>query len=223
MIFSTSVLSSSSCFLPPNSLKWTILQATFACFESENFKFSVKASWWCSQILIWLCTFRLLQEEAKNFITLENLDQRIEEALDNPKNYNFAIDKKGRIVKQTVLQWNAGPAGARLSRRINEDRRTSVIGHIFIHNSEILNPFWSSLKWLLLMVSCHVFDDASLAWWKPTCHQKSVSLTIFPSQRHAAFIFHASALHSSLFRRFTSPQHVILIITVFSWYVCKVN
>lgn len=45
-----------------------------------------------------------LQEEAKNFITLENLDQRIEAALDNPKNYNFAIDKEGRVVKQTMLQ-----------------------------------------------------------------------------------------------------------------------
>ncbi|XP_056151203.1 28S ribosomal protein S26, mitochondrial [Lampris incognitus] len=45
-----------------------------------------------------------LQEESKHFITMENLDQRIEEALDNPKNYNFAIDKEGRVVKQTVLQ-----------------------------------------------------------------------------------------------------------------------
>ncbi|XP_066535921.1 28S ribosomal protein S26, mitochondrial [Hoplias malabaricus] len=45
-----------------------------------------------------------LQEEVKNFITLENLDQKIEEALDNPKNYNFAVDKEGRKVKQTVLQ-----------------------------------------------------------------------------------------------------------------------
>uniref|UniRef100_A0A1A7WQ79 Small ribosomal subunit protein mS26 n=1 Tax=Iconisemion striatum TaxID=60296 RepID=A0A1A7WQ79_9TELE len=45
-----------------------------------------------------------LQEEAKNFITLQNLDQRIEEALDNPKNYNFAVDKEGRVVKRTVLQ-----------------------------------------------------------------------------------------------------------------------
>ncbi|XP_062253766.1 28S ribosomal protein S26, mitochondrial [Platichthys flesus] len=45
-----------------------------------------------------------LQEDAKNFINLENLDQRIEEALDNPKNYNFAVDKAGRVVKQTVLQ-----------------------------------------------------------------------------------------------------------------------
>lgn len=45
-----------------------------------------------------------LQEAAKSFITLENLDQRIEEALDNPKNYNFAIDREGRVVKQTVLK-----------------------------------------------------------------------------------------------------------------------
>ncbi|XP_032402435.1 small ribosomal subunit protein mS26 [Xiphophorus hellerii] len=45
-----------------------------------------------------------LQDEAKNFVTLENLDQRIEEALDNPKNYNFAIDKEGKVVKRTVLQ-----------------------------------------------------------------------------------------------------------------------
>lgn len=43
-----------------------------------------------------------LQEEAKNFITLENLEQRIEAALDNPKSYNFAIDKEGRIVKRTA-------------------------------------------------------------------------------------------------------------------------
>lgn len=49
-------------------------------------------------------TFNLLQEEVKNFITLENLDQRIEEALDNPKNYNFAINKKGSVIKQTMLQ-----------------------------------------------------------------------------------------------------------------------
>ncbi|XP_075905648.1 small ribosomal subunit protein mS26 [Nelusetta ayraudi] len=45
-----------------------------------------------------------LQEDAKNFVTLENLDQRIEEALDNPKSYNFAIDKEGRVVRRTVLQ-----------------------------------------------------------------------------------------------------------------------
>ncbi|NXL16165.1 RT26 protein, partial [Setophaga kirtlandii] len=44
-----------------------------------------------------------LQEEAKSFITPENLEARIEECLDNPRNYNFAIDKDGRIVKRTVL------------------------------------------------------------------------------------------------------------------------
>ncbi|KAM9842498.1 small ribosomal subunit protein mS26 [Aulostomus maculatus] len=45
-----------------------------------------------------------LQEDAKNFITLENLDQRIDHALDNPKNYNFAINKRGLVVHQTVLE-----------------------------------------------------------------------------------------------------------------------
>ncbi|XP_069488622.1 small ribosomal subunit protein mS26 [Ambystoma mexicanum] len=45
-----------------------------------------------------------LQEEAKHFVTLENLDQRIEEALDNPKNLNFAVDKEGRVAKRTALQ-----------------------------------------------------------------------------------------------------------------------
>ncbi|CAL8297852.1 unnamed protein product [Arctogadus glacialis] len=44
-----------------------------------------------------------LQEDAKNFITLENLDQRIEEALDRPRNYNYAVDREGRVVKRTVL------------------------------------------------------------------------------------------------------------------------
>ncbi|XP_034628656.1 28S ribosomal protein S26, mitochondrial [Trachemys scripta elegans] len=43
-----------------------------------------------------------LQEEARNFITPENLDERIEECLDNPRNYNFAIDKEGCIVKRSV-------------------------------------------------------------------------------------------------------------------------
>ncbi|KAM3832198.1 small ribosomal subunit protein mS26 [Vipera latastei] len=44
-----------------------------------------------------------LQEESKNFITLENLDQRIEECLNQTQNYNFAIDKDGRIVKKTAM------------------------------------------------------------------------------------------------------------------------
>ncbi|KAM6075950.1 small ribosomal subunit protein mS26 [Chlamydotis macqueenii] len=44
-----------------------------------------------------------LQEEAKTFVTPENLEARIQECLDNPRNYNFAIDKDGRVVKRTVL------------------------------------------------------------------------------------------------------------------------
>lgn len=46
----------------------------------------------------------MFQEEAKDFITMDNLDERIEEALDNPKNYNFAIDREGRVVKRTAIQ-----------------------------------------------------------------------------------------------------------------------
>ncbi|XP_070805023.1 small ribosomal subunit protein mS26 [Pituophis catenifer annectens] len=44
-----------------------------------------------------------LQEESQNFITLENLDQRIEECLNKTQNYNFAINKDGRIVKRTAV------------------------------------------------------------------------------------------------------------------------
>ncbi|XP_053113464.1 28S ribosomal protein S26, mitochondrial isoform X1 [Hemicordylus capensis] len=44
-----------------------------------------------------------LQEEAKTFITPENLEERIEECLNNPRNYNFAIDKEGRVASRSVL------------------------------------------------------------------------------------------------------------------------
>ncbi|XP_012610369.1 small ribosomal subunit protein mS26 [Microcebus murinus] len=40
-----------------------------------------------------------LQEEAKNFITRENLEARVEEALDSPKSYNWAITKEGLVVR----------------------------------------------------------------------------------------------------------------------------
>ena len=39
-----------------------------------------------------------LQEEAKNFITRENLEARVEEALDSPKSYNWAITREGLVV-----------------------------------------------------------------------------------------------------------------------------
>ncbi|XP_042550335.1 28S ribosomal protein S26, mitochondrial [Dipodomys spectabilis] len=40
-----------------------------------------------------------LQEEAKNFITRENLEARIEEALDSPKSYNWAITREGQVIR----------------------------------------------------------------------------------------------------------------------------
>ncbi|XP_004772957.1 small ribosomal subunit protein mS26-like [Mustela nigripes] len=40
-----------------------------------------------------------LQEEAKNFITPENLEARVEEALDSPKSYNWAITREGLVVR----------------------------------------------------------------------------------------------------------------------------
>ncbi|XP_016071285.1 PREDICTED: 28S ribosomal protein S26, mitochondrial [Miniopterus natalensis] len=40
-----------------------------------------------------------LQEDAKNFITRENLDARIEAALDSPKSYNWAITREGLVVR----------------------------------------------------------------------------------------------------------------------------
>ncbi|KAM8939648.1 small ribosomal subunit protein mS26 [Pelodytes ibericus] len=40
-----------------------------------------------------------LLEISKSFITPENLQERIMAALENPKSYNFCVDKEGRILK----------------------------------------------------------------------------------------------------------------------------
>lgn len=40
-----------------------------------------------------------LQEEVKNFITRENLEARVEAALDSRKNYNWAITREGLVVR----------------------------------------------------------------------------------------------------------------------------
>ncbi|XP_053305965.1 28S ribosomal protein S26, mitochondrial [Spea bombifrons] len=42
-----------------------------------------------------------LQKISKLFITPGNLSERIEAALDNPKSYNFCVDREGRILKQS--------------------------------------------------------------------------------------------------------------------------
>jgi small subunit ribosomal protein S26 len=38
------------------------------------------------------------KEKGKDFITIDTLDAKIEEALDNPKDYNFAISQTGEIL-----------------------------------------------------------------------------------------------------------------------------
>ncbi|CAN2388279.1 ribosomal protein S26, partial [Pristimantis euphronides] len=43
-----------------------------------------------------------LQELSKTFMTPENLVEKIEAALDNPKSYNFCLDREGRILRQGV-------------------------------------------------------------------------------------------------------------------------
>uniref|UniRef100_A0A8C5MTC2 Small ribosomal subunit protein mS26 n=1 Tax=Leptobrachium leishanense TaxID=445787 RepID=A0A8C5MTC2_9ANUR len=40
-----------------------------------------------------------LQEISKSFISPDNMMERIEAALDNPRNYNFCIDREGRILR----------------------------------------------------------------------------------------------------------------------------
>ncbi|XP_066930515.1 small ribosomal subunit protein mS26-like [Clytia hemisphaerica] len=40
-------------------------------------------------------------EESKSFVTKENLDQKIEEALENPVNYNFALKTNGEKIIST--------------------------------------------------------------------------------------------------------------------------
>ncbi|KAM8968296.1 small ribosomal subunit protein mS26 [Sarcophilus harrisii] len=40
-----------------------------------------------------------LQEDAKTFITQDNLEEKIEAALNNPQNYNWALTKEGHVVR----------------------------------------------------------------------------------------------------------------------------
>ncbi|CAH1257989.1 MRPS26 [Branchiostoma lanceolatum] len=41
------------------------------------------------------------KEASKHFITLDNIEEAIETALSDPKNYNFAVDRDGKIVQKT--------------------------------------------------------------------------------------------------------------------------
>ncbi|XP_036619931.1 28S ribosomal protein S26, mitochondrial [Trichosurus vulpecula] len=40
-----------------------------------------------------------LQEDVKTFITQDNLEEKIEAALNNPQNYNWALTKEGRVIR----------------------------------------------------------------------------------------------------------------------------
>ncbi|XP_044536803.1 28S ribosomal protein S26, mitochondrial [Gracilinanus agilis] len=40
-----------------------------------------------------------LQEDVKTFITQDNLEEKIEEALNNPQNYNWALTKEGHVIR----------------------------------------------------------------------------------------------------------------------------
>ena len=41
--------------------------------------------------------------DSAEWLTLENMEEKIIEAIDNPVNFNFAVNRKGVIVKRTAL------------------------------------------------------------------------------------------------------------------------
>lgn len=48
-------------------------------------------------LLVSLCI--AVQEQSKDFVTMENLEEKITECLDNEVNYNFALTMTGEIMK----------------------------------------------------------------------------------------------------------------------------
>ncbi len=53
----------------------------------------------------------LLQEESKNFVTRENLDEKIAYALENEVNYNFALTPDGQKLYSTKPPGNFSEHG----------------------------------------------------------------------------------------------------------------
>ena len=52
-------------------------------------------------IVISVCVFCMLsyvQEESKEFVTMSNLEQKIQEAIDNELNLNYALTKTGKKI-----------------------------------------------------------------------------------------------------------------------------
>lgn len=53
------------------------------------------------------CCFSLhFQDEQKSFVTKENLEEKIEQALNNPVNYNFALKSNGEKVHSDLPPGN---------------------------------------------------------------------------------------------------------------------
>lgn len=49
-----------------------------------------------------LITRLSFQEKSKDFITMENMEDKILEALENPKEYNYAIDVNGNVYQGDI-------------------------------------------------------------------------------------------------------------------------
>ena len=61
------------------------------------------------------------QEKYKSFITLENIDEAIEKAIDNPINVNFCITVDGQII------WEGKPSleyEADINQRVAQGKNT---------------------------------------------------------------------------------------------------
>ena len=50
--------------------------------------------------------FNFFQEEQKTFVTRDNLEEKIEVALSNPVNYNFALKSNGEKIHSTMPPGN---------------------------------------------------------------------------------------------------------------------
>ena len=53
----------------------------------------------------------MLQEESKDFVTLENLEEKIAYALENEVNYNFALTPEGKKIHSTKPPGNFDGSG----------------------------------------------------------------------------------------------------------------
>lgn len=68
--------------------------------------------------------FFIFQEQSKLYITLENIDEAIERAIDNPSNINFTLSTDGTI------NWEGKPSleyEAYINQRVAKGRSTQHV------------------------------------------------------------------------------------------------